>query len=298
MAISGQQTILVGLPNQVQGSDSLYTAFNKINTNFNTLFSNASPSLAAGNGISLTTNPVNGVITVTNSGVRSIVAGTNIQAVESNGVVTISSTAGNGGNVGLTSVGINTTTLDVANSPLITNGNLTVNLPNLGLSPGNYPLANVTVDEYGRVTAISAGSGTGTVTSVNITAGSGISIAGGPITTAGNIQVTNEGVTSLTAGSGINLTANTGNITISSLATGTVTSIGLTSSTLDITGNTITTAGSFSVDLPNTVVKWTTAPVTNTSAGVAGQAAYDTGGNLYICVATNTWAKFVGNTSW
>ena len=47
----------------------------------------------------------------------------------------------------------------------------------------------------------------------------------------------------------------------------------------------------------NTVV-WTTAPVANNSSGTAGQAAYDSGGNLYVCVATDTWAKFAGTTSW
>ncbi len=46
------------------------------------------------------------------------------------------------------------------------------------------------------------------------------------------------------------------------------------------------------------LVQWTTAPVANTSAGTAGQAAYDSGGNLYVCVSTNTWAKFSGTTSW
>jgi len=46
------------------------------------------------------------------------------------------------------------------------------------------------------------------------------------------------------------------------------------------------------------VVNWTTVPVSNTSPGSAGQAAYDTGGNLYICVSSNSWAKFSGTTSW
>jgi len=49
--------------------------------------------------------------------------------------------------------------------------------------------------------------------------------------------------------------------------------------------------------LANAIV-WTSAPVSNVSAGTAGEAAYDAGGNLYICVATNTWAKFTGTTSW
>ena len=58
--------------------------------------------------------------------------------------------------------------------------------------------------------------------------------------------------------------------------------------------------GSF-VALPvidaNTVV-WSTAPTANTDPGTPGQAAYDAGGNLFICVATNTWSKFSGTTSW
>lgn len=64
--------------------------------------------------------------------------------------------------------------------------------------------------------------------------------------------------------------------------------------------NVLTGFGSF-VALPtidaNTVV-WTTAPVANNSTGTAGQVAYDAGGNLYVCVATDTWAKFTGSTSW
>ena len=56
-----------------------------------------------------------------------------------------------------------------------------------------------------------------------------------------------------------------------------------------LTGITVSTA--------NTVI-WTTAPTANTDPGTAGQAAYDTGGNLYVCVTTNTWSKFSGTTSW
>jgi len=296
MAISGQQVILVGLPNQVEGSDSLYNAFNKVNQNFTTLFANSSPSLAAGNGITLTPNPVNGTISVINSGIRDIVAGTNITVVNNNGVATISSTGS--GNGVLNSVGILSNTLSVANSPLTNNGNITVNLANTGVAPGNYPIANVTVDSYGRIIAIAAGFAVGTVTSVGLTPGTGIAIAGGPITSSGTISVTNTGVTQLTAGTGINLTGNTGAITVSATNTGTVTSVGVTSTTLTVTGSPITTTGSISVDLPNAVVKWRTVPVSNTSPGVAGEAAYDSGGNLYVCVATNTWAKFIGNTSW
>jgi fibronectin-binding autotransporter adhesin len=73
--------------------------------------------------------------------------------------------------------------------------------------------------------------------------------------------------------------------------------------TLNLDGNVsnvLTGNGTF-VALPvinaNTVI-WSTAPVANTSNGTAGQAAYDSGGNLYVCVATDTWSKFTGNITW
>lgn len=45
-------------------------------------------------------------------------------------------------------------------------------------------------------------------------------------------------------------------------------------------------------------ITWASAPTANTDPGTAGQAAYDSGGNLYICVSANIWAKFAGTTSW
>jgi len=45
-------------------------------------------------------------------------------------------------------------------------------------------------------------------------------------------------------------------------------------------------------------ISWVTVPGTSTSVGVAGQAAYESTGNLYICVAENVWSKFIGTTSW
>ena len=87
-----------------------------------------------------------------------------------------------------------------------------------------------------------------------------------------------------------------------SVAAANVTGLGdIATITLDgNVSNVLTGFGSF-VALPtidaNTVV-WTTAPVANNSTGSAGQIAYDAGGNLYVCVATDTWAKFTGSTSW
>ena len=52
------------------------------------------------------------------------------------------------------------------------------------------------------------------------------------------------------------------------------------------------------VSIFSSIVQWTTVPASNISTGTAGQAAYDSSGNLYVCVNTNTWAKFSGTTSW
>ena len=63
-------------------------------------------------------------------------------------------------------------------------------------------------------------------------------------------------------------------------------------------GQVLSTDGAGNLSWIGNLVQWVTAPVANTSAGTAGQAAYDTGGNLFVCVSTNTWAKFSGTTSW
>ncbi len=72
---------------------------------------------------------------------------------------------------------------------------------------------------------------------------------------------------------------------------------GNTKATLTSTGD-LSILGNITANNLSNIVVWTTAPVANTSAGTAGQAAYDAGGNLYVCVTTNTWAKFSGTTSW
>ena len=67
---------------------------------------------------------------------------------------------------------------------------------------------------------------------------------------------------------------------------------------LTLPGNTVAINYANGTAAFGNIVAWTTAPVANTSAGTAGQAAYDAGGNLYVCVAANTWSKFAGTTSW
>jgi hypothetical protein len=96
--------------------------------------------------------------------------------------------------------------------------------------------------------------GTGTVTSVNLTAGTGISVAGGPITTAGSITVTNTAPDQVVALTGAGTTSISGtypNFTITSNDTyvGTVTSVSGSGGTtgLTLTGGPITTTGTLTL---------------------------------------------------
>lgn len=260
MAISGIQVINVGVQNESIGSDSLYTAFNKVKTNFATLFGNASPyNTYTGNaGISVLSNSTTGTVDITNTGVLSIIPGTGIVIDQANGNVTISSTGGGGGGSGtVTSVGVaaaSTSRITVSGSPIVSSGTITLDLATSGVSAGTYTYPTMTVDAYGRVTSISSGASVGTVTSLGITPGFGIQVTGSPITTSGNITVLNTGVTRLSAGSGISLSGSNGNVTISTAAGGgTVTSVGVTSSTLTVTGSPIVAAGTIVVDLPSNV---------------------------------------------
>ena len=276
MSIPGQQTVNVGLPNESANSDSLYTAFNKINQNFTNVFACASPynTFTAGPGVSVNANATLGTVSITNTGVTNIIAGTNIVVNQSNGNVTISATgSGNGG--GLSSVGLNPTStsrLVVTNTPLVTNGNMTIDLAVSGVTQGTYNNPTLTVDNYGRITSAANGNIAGTVTSVGLVSGPGIQVSGGPVTSNGNITVTNTGVTRINAGSGIVLSGGNGNVTVSAASLGgTVTSVGLSSTQLVVSGSPVVSAGTINVELPNTA---------NFSGNVNANRINANGGNI------------------
>ena len=261
MAIGNLQVINIGLQNESLGSDSLYTAFNKTANNFANLFACASPynTFANGAGISTSNNASNGTITITNTGVTNIIAGTNITVTSGNGNVTISSTGNAGSGVSNISVVGAASNVRITSSggPIVSSGIITLDLGNSGVTSGTYIAPTIIVDQYGRITNAVSTTSVGTVTSVNITPGSGIAVTGGPITTTGSMTVTNIGVTSLTAGSGISLSGSNGAVTIATTAlyTGTVTSVIVSSTSLTISGSPITTNGTITIDLPtNTVV--------------------------------------------
>lgn len=261
MAISGLQTINVGLPNEAANSDSLYTAFNKTKNNFANLFACASPynTFTAGNGISTNANSSLGTVTIENTGVTSLTAGTGIVLSGNTGNVTISATAGNGNGGGgtVTSVSVvgaaSNARIATSGNPVITAGIITLDLQTSGVTAGTYTYPTLTIDGYGRVTSAANAASVGTVSSIGLSAGAGIAVTGSPVTTSGTITVINTGVTRLNAGTNISLSGANGNVTISATGTGTVTSVALTSNALTITGSPVTTAGSISIDLPSNI---------------------------------------------
>jgi hypothetical protein len=242
MAIQGIQNINIGLPNESAGSDSLFTAFNKAQTNFTNLFDTASPVPIAGAGVS--------VQQVSNSVVVSanLVAGNNVILTTVDGAIVIDS-LGDPANGTITGI--------IAGTGLAGGGfsdNVTVSLANSGVASGTYSNPTVIIDSTGRITQAANGTA-GTVTSVSVSAGSGIQISGSPITTAGTITVTNSGVTRVNAGTGITVSGQTGNVTVSAAPVSAVTSVGVTSSTLTVSGTPVVSSGTITVNIPtNTTV--------------------------------------------
>jgi hypothetical protein len=128
-------------------------------------------------------------------------------------------------------------------------------------------------------------SNTGTVTSVNLTAGTGVSVSGGPITSSGAITVTNtapDQVVSLTAGTNVTVTGTYPNFTIAASGGGgggTVTSVAASGGTtgLTFTGSPITTSGTLTLggtlDLDNGGTGATDAPTARTNLGAAASGA-------------------------
>jgi hypothetical protein len=292
MAISNIANINVGLPNESVGSDSLYTAFTKTRDNFTTLAACASPyNTFTGNGVSVNANSTTGVVAITNTGVTSIVAGTGVSISASNGAVTISSNgSGNGGSGTVTSVSLVSpnSTLN-ASGTIVSSGALSVDLNTIANVAGSYRSPNITVDAYGRVSSIS--NGNSGITSLSIIPGSGIAVTGSPATsTISNITVINTGVTRLNAGSGIAISGSNGNVTVGlSSIVGSVTSVGLTSSTLLVSGSPIVTSGVMSVNLPSSISLSGNITGGNLiTSGLVTATGNITGGNLSGTLVTGT----------
>ena len=137
-------------------------------------------------------------------------------------------------------------------------GNVTISMPTTGVTAATYGnstyVSQVTVDVYGRVTAISnvaiATGGSGTVTNVS----TGTGLTGGPITTTGTISLANTAVTAGTYGDSTHVPqiiidaqgriTSASNVSISAGGSGTVTNV---STGTGLTGGPVTTTGTISI---------------------------------------------------
>ena len=208
----------------------------------------------------------------------------------------------------VTSVGITAGTgISVSGSPVTGSGSITVtnSSPDTGLpailnSAGSASLTiGITAAEIR--TLIGAGTGSGSVTSVGITAGTGISVSGSPVTGSGSITVTNSApdqTVALSAGTGISISGTYPNFTITNSSPssgGTMSTWKLTADsggtatiddaeTVDIAGGTnITTVRSGNTVTINTSATTNTGTVTSvgitagTGISVAGSPVTSSG---------------------
>jgi hypothetical protein len=291
MAITGQQILTIGTENQPTGSESLYSAFNKVQNNFTTLFTAASSlsTFVSGDGIDVTSNAVAGTVVIENTGVLNLFEGTGVTLSGSNGNVTISA-SGNGTAVGVTRVGLISlrNTLQITGGPIVSAGNIAIDLPNIptssAFSSGTYIAPTLNVDAQGRITAIANTLGVGTVTSIAVQNGGGLEITGSPVTGNGTINIKNMGVTSITNGGGLTVSGTTGDITIAATnqSTGTVTSVEVTSNTLTVSGSPITSSGPITIDLPALPIIGDIRVTGNANIGVANVSTLLVNGNANV----------------
>jgi len=291
MAITGQEILTIGTENQPTGSETLYSAFNKVQNNFTNLFSYASSysTFVSGDGIHVTTNPTTGTVTLNNTGVINLFEGSGVTLSGSNGNVTISA-AGTGSAAGVTRVGLLSphNTLQITGGPIVGAGNIAVDLPNIVVSgdfvSGTYTAPTLFVDPQGRITKIANTTGVGTVSSIAVVNGGGLQITGSPVTSSGTINIKNMGVTSITNGGGLTISDTTGDITIAATNqnTGTVTSVEVTSNTLTVTGSPITSSGPITIDLPALPVIGNVRIAGNANIGVANVSTLLVNGNANV----------------
>jgi hypothetical protein len=153
-------------------------------------------------------------------------------------------------------------------------------------------------------TAIGAGTGGGSVTSVAATAGTGIAVTGSPITTSGTLNITNtapDQTVVLTAGTGISTSGTYPNFTITNTSPssgGTVTSVGTagTVNGLTLTGGPITSTGT--VTLGGTLDLSSPPTIGNTTPNTGKFTTLESTGIASLGTASTTYVRAIGDASY
>jgi hypothetical protein len=234
---------------------------------------------SAGTGLSLTGT----TFSITNTGVSASTYGSAssvpVIAVNAQGQITSASAS----SIAIAASQITSGALAIANGGTGATSAATA-LTNLGAYPASNPSGFT--------------SNTGTVTSVNLTAGTGVSVSGGPITASGSITVTNtapDQVVSLTGSGATTVTGTYPNFTISSPTSGagTVTSINVSGGTTGLTtsGGPVTTSGTITLAGTLNVANGGTGATTlssgyvlkgNGTSAVSASVIYDNGTNVGV----------------
>jgi hypothetical protein len=167
---------------------------------------------SAGSGISLSSST--GSVTITNTGVLSTVAGTHITVSAGTGNVTIGTDA--------TSANTVSTIVARDSSGNFSAGTITANITgNVSGNAGTVTNGVYTTDTGTVTNTMLAGSIANSKlanSSVTVTAGTGLS-GGGAVSLGGSVTLTNAGVTSIVAGTGISISGSTGAVTITNTGT-------------------------------------------------------------------------------
>ena len=154
--------------------------------------------------------------------------------------------------------------------------------------------SNVTVTRSSSgVTIASSAPGTGTVTSVAATAGTGITVSGSPITTSGTLTITNSApdqTVAIAAGTGISVSGTYPSFTVTNSSPssgGTVTSVAATvPSVFSISGSPITTSGTLAMTYSGTALPQANGGTGQTSLGAGTYTS--TGGSTAISLASRS----------
>ena len=199
-------------------------------------------TLPAANGGTGNTSYTDGQLLIGNTSTgglskATLTAGSGISVTNGNGSITIASSGGTGvasisfGSTGLTPNTATTGAVSVAGTLGVANGGtgattLTGLIKGSGTSALSAAVSGTDIKTVNSTSLLGSGNvAVGTVTSVSVSAGTGMS-GGGTVTSSGTITLTNAGVTSVTAGTGISVSASTGGVTITNTLPGASTGYG------------------------------------------------------------------------